>query len=150
MDSTISQYREFPLVFMAYSESGSFMSKINSNNSSGASNNGPSSFYSPLMTYIDSLSQGNYGNRSIWYPQLVNLMSSGQGAGPSFWSTNGYVLANTPTFEMCRDDKVIWYVLAYGSMSHVFHMHGNSFDYNGDSMPAISKFDSWDQRLHYF
>ena len=51
---------------------------------------------------------------------------------------NGYVFANNPIFEMNVDDKVIWYVNAYGSASHVFHMHGNGFAYHGANEYAIS------------
>jgi len=80
------------------------------------------------------------GNYSTWHPQLVNLASSNQFMGaPSLSSMNGYIFANNPTYEMCLSDKVIWYVSAYGSMSHVFHMHGNGFYYNGVGLPSISK-----------
>lgn len=54
-------------------------------------------------------------------------------------SMNGYILANNPTFEMCYDDKVLWYVYAYGQASHVFHMHGNGFEYNGVGRAVMSK-----------
>ncbi|CAJ2508130.1 Uu.00g093160.m01.CDS01 [Anthostomella pinea] len=37
---------------------------------------------------------------------------------------------------MCEGDKAIWYAYSYGSDSHVFHMHGNNFRYNGDYMAA--------------
>lgn len=41
---------------------------------------------------------------------------------------------------MCLNDKVIWYVNAMGSASHVFHMHGNGFTYayNGVNTYATS------------
>ncbi|KAL2353108.1 putative multicopper oxidase [Cryomyces antarcticus] len=84
----------------------------------------------------DALYSGNY---SVWHPQLVNLAGANQFMGaPSFYSMNGYIFANNPTYEMCLNDKVIWYTMAYGSMSHVFHMHGNGFYYNGVGMPSIS------------
>ena len=56
-----------------------------------------------------------------------------------FTVSNGYVLANNPIFETCKNDNVIWYTYAYGSGSHVFHMHGNGFTENGHPMPSISK-----------
>ncbi|TKA65742.1 hypothetical protein B0A49_05267, partial [Cryomyces minteri] len=85
----------------------------------------------------DTLYSGNY---SVWHPQLVNLAGANQFMGaPSFYSMNGYIFANNPTYEMCLNDKVIWYTMAYGSMSHVFHMHGNGFYYNGVGMPSISE-----------
>lgn len=79
------------------------------------------------------------GNESVWHPQLVNLAGAYQfPAAPSFYTMNGYIFAGGPRFEMCFGDKAIWYTMAYGSMSHVFHMHGNSFTYLGDSYPSIS------------
>ena len=51
---------------------------------------------------------------------------------------NGYIFANNPTFEMCLDDKVIWYVNAYGAASHVFHLHGNGVRYLGNDEYAVS------------
>lgn len=56
----------------------------------------------------------------------------------SFYTINGYIFANNPVYEMCLDDNVIWYLNAYGSMSHVFHMHGNSFMYGDGTYYAIS------------
>ena len=61
---------------------------------------------------------------------------------------NGYVFANNPKFEMCLDDKVIWYVNAYGTLSHVFHMHGNDFHYNGLSYFAESLNDGEGKTLY--
>ena len=67
------------------------------------------------------------GNETVWHPQLVNLAGAYQfPAAPSFYTMNGYIFAGGPRFEMCYGDKAIWYTMAYGSMSHVFHMHGNS------------------------
>ncbi|KAK6430159.1 hypothetical protein LTR95_013688 [Oleoguttula sp. CCFEE 5521] len=78
------------------------------------------------------------GNVSVWKPQVTNLAGAGQFMGaPNFFTINGYIFGNNPTFEMCQDDKVIWYVNAYGSASHVFHMHGNGFSWDGGSYPAI-------------
>jgi FtsP/CotA-like multicopper oxidase with cupredoxin domain len=79
------------------------------------------------------------GNHSIWYPQIVNLESAGQfQQAPAFFTLNGYIFANNPIFEMCLNDKVIWYVNAYGAASHVFHMHGNGVAYRGANDQAIS------------
>jgi FtsP/CotA-like multicopper oxidase with cupredoxin domain len=89
----------------------------------------------------------SYGNRSIWQPQLTNLLSSTWGNGATFYSLNGYVLANNPIFEACKNEDVIWYTYAYGSGSHVFHMHGNGFTENGHSMPSIS--ESWSYRYFH-
>lgn len=70
------------------------------------------------------------GNYSVWHPQVVNLAGAGQFEGAprcvikcffssantsdscysSFYTMNGYIFANNPTYEMCLDDKVIWYV----------------------------------------
>lgn len=145
MNSTMSEYREFPLLYMIYSESESFMAKVNNQNGhSGQGQSQGQSGYSGYDGYsgasfagsLDGQASGNY---SIWHPQMVNLLSSHQGMAPEFYSMNGWVLSNNPVFPMCRDDKVIWYVYAYGSRSHVFHMHGNNFAYNGDFEPSISK-----------
>jgi manganese oxidase len=51
---------------------------------------------------------------------------------------NGVVFSNLPRFEMCTDNKVIWYVYAYGGASHVFRMHGNGFNYHGNNMASTS------------
>lgn len=51
---------------------------------------------------------------------------------------NGYFFANNPIYEMCENDKVIWYVTAYGSASHVFHLHGNGVTYLGTNQYAVS------------
>jgi len=39
---------------------------------------------------------------------------------------------------MCLGDKVLWYAMAYGSASHVFHMHGNGFTWGGGGQYATS------------
>lgn len=52
-------------------------------------------------------------------PQLVNIptvqLTSTQ--APKIAALNGFVFANQPAFEMCQDDKVIWYIYAYGGKS---------------------------------
>lgn len=125
------------------------MSKINNNGSGGntawaasgppGSSAGPPGSPSAGSYSPADLSSGNYGNKTTWNPQVVNMLSSGQGSGTTFWSMNGYVLANNPTFEMCLNDQVIWYVAAYGSMSHVFHLHGHSVSHNDNWEPSVSK-----------
>jgi hypothetical protein len=149
MEKTMAEYREFPLLYMIYTESQSFLSNKNAAalKGSGQSGNGPSRNYAhgysgqisgqPTITSNPpaSLPQGNY---SIWHPQLVNLESAGQFQAPSFFTMNGYIFANNPIFDMCLNDKVIWYVNAYGAASHVFHMHGNGFAYHGVNEYAIS------------
>lgn len=133
MNATMAAYREFPLLFMAFDESVSFMSAINARTHKNASNHG--GFGSGPFggagqsSFTDTLDGHSYGNYSIWHPQLVNLMSSGRIRAPKFFSLNGYVFANNPFFQMCKDDKVIWYLYAHGSEPHVFHMHGNGFQY---------------------
>lgn len=54
---------------------------------------------------------------------------------------NGYIFANNPPYEMCHNDKAIWYVNAYGGESHVFHMHGNGVVDNGRKQYAVSMND---------
>lgn len=61
---------------------------------------------------------------------------------------NGYIFANNPTFEMCLNDKVIWYAYAYGSASHVFHMHGNGVTYHGNNEFSVSLNDGVSKTLY--
>ncbi len=57
---------------------------------------------------VNNLWPGNY---TVWHPQAVNLAGSGQFSNaPSFYTMNGYIFGNNPTYEMCLSDKVIWYV----------------------------------------
>lgn len=164
MKTTMASYREFALLFMDFDESQSFMSAVNAhaggrsgslsargspldsshnpaNDQHGVPSAGGSAAPSPSSSFAPSHSSAgtsNSGNYSIWHPQLVNLGSSGQiGSAPKFYTLNGYVFANGPSFEMCLNDKVIWYVYAYGSASHVFHMHGNGFVEAG--MPNMNR-----------
>ncbi|KAK4554556.1 hypothetical protein LTR86_008411 [Recurvomyces mirabilis] len=89
------------------------------------------------------------GNQTVWQPQVTNLAGSGQFQGaPPFFTMNGYIFANNPTFDMCLGDNVIWYVNAYGSASHVFHMHGNGVMYNGGGYPAVSINDGVGKTLY--
>jgi FtsP/CotA-like multicopper oxidase with cupredoxin domain len=150
MAKTMAEYREIPLLYMIYKESESFLSASNAailehgtqSTNAASGNDGMGSRYGETFDArpAESTDSTVYpsGNYSIWHPQLVNLASSGQFPAPSFYTMNGYIFANNPIFEMCLDDKVIWYVNAYGSGSHVFHMHGNGFKYHGVNEYAIS------------
>lgn len=132
MDSTMAANREFALLYMDFDESQSILSSTNAK----AFGVNPAKSAMPLP----SLGQG-YANQSIWQPQVTNLGGAYQltsTQAPSFHSLNGYIFANNKPFEMCQDDKVIWYVYAVGSDSHVFHMHGNGFSYLGQNMASIS------------
>lgn len=126
----MSTYREIPLLYMGYHESMSFLSGENSKKLTSNHSASTSTFGMPDMNLYSA-------NSSIWKPQMTNLGLSGRFSGaPQILSINGYFFANNPTFEMCLNDKVIWYVNAYGGESHVFHMHGHSFTENG--MKAFS------------
>lgn len=121
MEQITSTYREFPILYMNVNEDNSWLSALNQG-----------------IDVTDPAPTNTGGNYSIWHPQEVNIASSGHG-GSTFMAMNGYILSNNPTFEMCYDDKVIWYVYAYGSASHVFHMHGNGFSYGGVGRAVLSK-----------
>ncbi|KAI7720420.1 Cupredoxin [Hortaea werneckii] len=155
MAATMAKYREFPLLYMIYNEGASFLSGQNaaalnnekspSENSSYLSDSGVMSGHGPYKPSqggnLGSVNSGNLnlGNESVWTPQFMNIAGANRFDGaPSIHSMNGYIFANNPMFEMCLGDNVIWYTMSYGSMSHVFHMHGNSFRYNGIGAPSIS------------
>ena len=107
MNHTMAKYREFPVLFQGLDESLSFMAGVNARRLKNSTVQTPSIDLSELM---------QYGNASSWRSQLTNMMTSkGFLDAPKFYAINGYVFANTPTFKMCRDDKVIWYV--YGKYS---------------------------------
>lgn len=107
MNHTMSQYREFVVLFQGLDESSSFMASTNARLLKNSTEQPADIDFSELL---------QYGNESYWRPQLTNLMSSmGFDDAPRFYTVNGYVFENTPTFKMCRDDKVIWYV--YGKYS---------------------------------
>ncbi|KAI9737995.1 MAG: hypothetical protein M1834_009365 [Cirrosporium novae-zelandiae] len=141
MNATIASYREFTLLYNRYDESLSFMSLINAEL---LSPNSPPSPMSSIPLPSPLPGQPGYGNFSIWHPQLVNIESSGQLSpiqAPTFSALNGLVYANNALFEMCVDDKVIWYVYAHGMNSHVFHMHGNGFAINGLNKATLSTYN---------
>ncbi|KAF2165478.1 hypothetical protein M409DRAFT_67295 [Zasmidium cellare ATCC 36951] len=88
------------------------------------------------------------GNYSVWYPQVVNLASSGRfEAAPEFKTLNGYIFGNNPPFEMCQNDQAIWYAYGWGSDSHVFHMHGNAVVVDGVRSFAVSLNDGVSKTL---
>lgn len=118
MNSTMAEYREFPLLYMIYAESDSWLSAENAalleNKSSGQSgshgqpgaNSGTGNGQYPGEGNqngggggggdVGSFGINNTqtlwsGNQSVWQPQLVNLAGAGQFSGaPSYYSMNGY------------------------------------------------------------
>jgi manganese oxidase len=141
MNATMQSYREFVLVYMQYEESNSFMSQTNLQMLAGGKNVSNAGGLSPSSMPMPTSGRG-YGNSSIWQPQLVNLMSANQlnaTQAPTFSTLNGFIYANNAPFEVCATDPTIWYVAAFGSNPHVFHMHGNGFALNGNNYAAISK-----------
>ncbi len=83
----------------------------------------------------------NYsGNMSFWKAQLTNMptVSLSSTQAPQWDTLNGAVFSNLAPFEMCTDDRAIWYVYSFGAASHVFHMHGNGFNYHGNNMASKS------------
>ncbi|KZM24232.1 uncharacterized protein EKO05_0005797 [Ascochyta rabiei] len=124
MNETMASYREFPILFNTYEEDQSFLSSANK---ARLQDGNSSAQYTMPQLHTTGLPSGN---ETVWEPQLTNFESGGQFSGaPTFFTINGYVFANTPTFEMCVDDNVIWGAYAYGSASHVFHLHGNGIDF---------------------
>lgn len=142
MSNTMASYREFVLLYNIFSEATSWLSGENK----AALKKGKrdtETFEFPRLVRKQA------GNETVWKPQEVNLGDSGKFKGaPAFYSMNGYVFANNPTFEMCLNDQVIWYVNAFGTLSHVFHMHGNGFTYNGVSGYAESLNDGEGKTLY--
>ncbi|KAK4503137.1 hypothetical protein PRZ48_006564 [Zasmidium cellare] len=131
MNATMQEYKEFPLLFGTYNEPTSFLSGENAQRL----NNGNVS-----KSSFGSITQDlGSGNHSVWYPQVVNLASSGH--------LNGYIFANNPPFEMCQDDQAIWYAYGWGTGSHVFHMHGNGVVVDGIKSFAVSLNDGISKTL---
>lgn len=123
MNSTMSAHREFIVTTNTHYEAKSFMAGKNAKNANVDTSS---------LRKTGQLVQPYIGNESFWVPQLRNfpevLLSDAQ--GPIFYTMNGYVFGNGAPYEMCRDDPVIWYVMAFGAASHVFHLHGSNFQYN--------------------
>ncbi|KAK3678335.1 hypothetical protein LTR78_001632 [Recurvomyces mirabilis] len=182
MNSTMTKYREIPLLYMIYDEGDSWLSSVNAaklqsqgqTSSTRSTGTGAPPSIGSYISHGQSQSQGGQpssgqgqgqgggpsfgtidtnnlwsGNQTVWQPQVTNLAGSGQFQGASsFYTMNGYIFANNPTFDMCLNDNVIWYVNAYGSASHVFHMHGNGVMYNGGGYPAVSINDGVGKTLY--
>lgn len=103
MEETMRKYREFPVLFHEFDESKSNMASVNAKTLKNASSN------TNLPAIFAKLRK--YGNESIWRPQLTNHYGAeGFDDAPSFSGVNGYIYSNTPTFEMCVNDQVIWYI----------------------------------------
>lgn len=132
MDSVVASTREFILLYMNFNEQNSWMAETNANAYGLTNLDAPSG---PMP----ALGRG-YGNASVWQPQIINMpsVSLSSTQAPSFHSLNGYSYSNCPRFEMCVDDPVIWYVYAFGMASHVFHLHGNNYYFNGEEHASIS------------
>ncbi|KAG9815655.1 Cupredoxin, partial [Aureobasidium melanogenum] len=131
MNSTMSSHREFVVTTNTHYEAKSFLAGTNAKNAGVDT--------SSLRT-TNQLVQPYSGNESFWVPQMANspavMLSDAQ--GPIFFTMNGYVFGNGAPYEMCRNDPVIWYVMAFGGASHVFHLHGNNFQYNDIWLAAQS------------
>jgi hypothetical protein len=130
MNSTMASYRELPILYNTYDETVSWLSSENK------------AWLDPANTASSSETNTQglpSGNSTVWGPQLVNFGDSRKfGAAPTFYSINGFVYANTPTFEMCLNDnvssdvptfprcrdlidhQVIWGFNIYGQASHVY------------------------------
>jgi hypothetical protein len=99
MNTTMASFREFPILYNTYDESISWLSSENK-----VRLNPGNDTQSLIQTDTDGLAPGN---ETVWKPQLTNF--GGRGGftlAPTFYSINGYVYANTPTFEMCLNDNV--------------------------------------------
>jgi hypothetical protein len=118
MNQTMTTHREFVLLYNIFDESKSFLASTNQIKLTNVTATNSSAM--PTMLNMDY-----NGNMSYWKPQLTNMptvmLSSTQ--APMFSTLNGNVFANIPPFEMCQDDKAIWYAYAYGAASHVFSKH---------------------------
>lgn len=94
MNSTMASHREFVVLFEIFDESMSFLAETNLamyNTSANASSSA-----TPATLETDYA-----GNMSYWKPQLTNMptVSLSSTQAPSFYTLNGYVLANSPSFD---------------------------------------------------
>jgi hypothetical protein len=100
MKSTMASFREFPILYNTFDENISWLSAENK----ARLGSNESNQYSTSQYSTAGLPKGN---QTVWKPQLTNFLDSRQfEAAPVFFSINGYVYANTPTFEMCLNDNV--------------------------------------------
>lgn len=128
MAETMRTYRELPVLYYQYDETHSFLDADNAMTYGNMSLQEMAQNASAVMTSYT-------GNHTIVKPQLVNmptLMLDSESA-PTYSTMNGYLYANSPPFEMCQNDKVIWYAYAFGAEAHDFHLHGNNVKVNGVS-----------------
>src|SRR5690349_11848684 len=108
MESAMASYREFPILYNTYDETVSWLSSENKARLDAANATRSSKINTQGLPS---------GNSTVWGPQLVNFGDSRQfGAAPTFYSINGFVYANTPTFEMCLNDNVSFDMPTYTLM----------------------------------
>lgn len=111
MASTIASYREFPFLFNVYNENQSWLSaenkaRLDSEEWNHPGHHKPDQHTKPAQ-YTSDIYGLPAGNKTVWRPQLTNFEGAGHFNGaPVFFAINGFVYANTPTFEMCLDDNV--------------------------------------------
>jgi hypothetical protein len=112
MNSTMASFREFPILYNTYDENISWLS---------AENKARLDPGNDTQSSISIDTQGlPAGNNTVWGPQLSNFGGRGDfTSAPTFYSINGYVYANTPTFEMCLNDNVSltgYYIIPISSL----------------------------------
>lgn len=106
MNQTMSTYREFPVLYNSFNEANSFFSAVNADDLGNLSIGQKAG-----RNYSIPSASSQYGNSSFWHPQLVNFLSAQDfSTAPTFHAINGYIFGNNPTFKMCVNDKVIWYL----------------------------------------
>jgi hypothetical protein len=95
----MASFREFPILYNTYDENISWLSAENRARLDPSNN---------TQSFIPMDTQGlPAGNKTVWGPQLTNFGGRGEFiTAPTFYSVNGFVYANTPTFEMCLNDNV--------------------------------------------
>ena len=94
MNSTMASHREFVLLFEVFDESMSFLAETNLAMYNTSADVSASAMPAMLET-------NHAGNMSYWKPQLTNMptVSLSSRQAPSFYTLNGYVLANSPSFD---------------------------------------------------
>lgn len=80
MNETMATHKEFPLLYMIYDETMSFLSGQNARRLQSNHSADVKTTWGAIDT--ETLYSGNY---SIWHPQMVNLNSSGQFSGASMY-----------------------------------------------------------------
>jgi hypothetical protein len=137
MSTAMAATREFPILYNIYNETTSFLAATNVQLKGTNSSND-----------AVTLPYASPGNQSFWIPELVNMptVSLSASDAPAIHTINGYVFSNGPPFEMCAGDDVTCkssfaHSYAYGSASHVFHLHGNNVFYDNRWVVAKSAND---------